>query len=272
MGIFKSVCIAFSMYSKIPVPQFAWKEEDMRFAICFFPLVGAVIGALTFGAYVLAVRCGFNLLGGTLLLVLIPLALTGGIHVDGYMDTSDALSSWRPMEKRLEILKDSHIGAFSVIMLAILGGVFLMAVSFLMQAGISAAAEGGKALGDAMRAGGVWAAGFFYARALSGLSVVTFKNARKAGTLYTFAKAADGAAAKRVMIGEVICGAAGMILIRPLAGAVSAAAGLSVFLYYRYRAYKDFGGITGDLAGWFLCICEAAIALTAGLFAVLAAG
>ena len=46
MRIIKSFFIAFSMYSKIPMPQFAWKDEDMRYALCFFPWVGAVIGVL----------------------------------------------------------------------------------------------------------------------------------------------------------------------------------------------------------------------------------
>ena len=41
--------------------------------------------------------------------------VTGGVHVDGLLDTSDALSSWQERERRLEILKDSHAGAFAVI-------------------------------------------------------------------------------------------------------------------------------------------------------------
>ena len=43
----KSIAIAFSMYSKIPMVQFEWKEEDMRYSMCFFPLVGIVIGLLS---------------------------------------------------------------------------------------------------------------------------------------------------------------------------------------------------------------------------------
>ena len=44
MRIIKSCIVAFSMYSKIPMPQFEWKEEDMQYMLCFFPWVGAVIG------------------------------------------------------------------------------------------------------------------------------------------------------------------------------------------------------------------------------------
>ena len=50
---------------------------------------------------------------------LVPVFVTGGIHVDGLLDTSDALSSWQERSRRLEILKDSHAGAFAVITAAV---------------------------------------------------------------------------------------------------------------------------------------------------------
>ena len=49
MHLLKGLIIAFSMYSRIPVPQFEWKEEDMRYTLCFFPWVGAGIGAACYG-------------------------------------------------------------------------------------------------------------------------------------------------------------------------------------------------------------------------------
>ena len=49
MGIIKPFFIAFSLYSQIPVPQFEWKEEDMKYMLCFFPWIGVVIGVLLFG-------------------------------------------------------------------------------------------------------------------------------------------------------------------------------------------------------------------------------
>ncbi len=48
-------------------------------------------------------------------MTLIPVFVSGGIHLDGFMDTMDALGSWGDKEKKLEILKDSHNGAFAVI-------------------------------------------------------------------------------------------------------------------------------------------------------------
>lgn len=51
----------------------------------------------------------------TAVLILIPVLITGGIHLDGLLDTADALSSYKTKEEKLEILKDSHAGAFAII-------------------------------------------------------------------------------------------------------------------------------------------------------------
>ena len=129
MHILKSLIIAFSIYSKIPVPQFEWKEEDMKYMLCFFPWIGAVIGG---GVYLWSCLCGIFDVGEichTLIGAAVPLVITGGFHVDGFMDTMDAFHSYRPREKKLEILKDSHIGAFAVIMLAVYGIIYIGAFS-----------------------------------------------------------------------------------------------------------------------------------------------
>lgn len=64
---------------------------------------------------------------------LIPIAVTGGFHIDGFMDTMDAFHSYKPREEKLAILKDSHIGAFAVIMLASYGLLFMGAFSQIMN-------------------------------------------------------------------------------------------------------------------------------------------
>ena len=43
MNLIRSFFIAFSMYSKIPMPRTDWTKEAMRYAMCFFPVIGAVI-------------------------------------------------------------------------------------------------------------------------------------------------------------------------------------------------------------------------------------
>ena len=113
MRVIRSFVIAFTTYSRVPMPQVEWSEENRKYAMCFFPLIGAVIGAALWLWLLLCDRLALGALlrgaGGAM----IPLLVTGGIHMDGFMDTSDALASWQPKEKRLEILKDSRIGAFA---------------------------------------------------------------------------------------------------------------------------------------------------------------
>ena len=119
MKLLKALVISFSMYSGIPMPQFEWKEEDMKYMLCFFPWIGAVIGLGIVLWSMLCKQAELGMLCYTMGGAAIPLLITGGFHVDGFMDTMDAFHSYQPKEKKLEILKDSHIGAFSVIMLAL---------------------------------------------------------------------------------------------------------------------------------------------------------
>ena len=87
MHIIKAMIIAFSTYSKIPMPQFEWKEEDMRYSMCFFPWVGAVIGALVFAWYRIAQKLGFHEWTYVCIATAIPLLVTGGFHVDAAVTT-----------------------------------------------------------------------------------------------------------------------------------------------------------------------------------------
>ena len=90
MNLPGSMMIAFSMYSRIPVPQVQWTKERMKYAMCFFPLIGAVIGLLEYGAILLLRTQGFPFLE-QILPVVIPVVVTGGIHMDGLLDVIVAL-------------------------------------------------------------------------------------------------------------------------------------------------------------------------------------
>ena len=166
MKLLKAMAIAFSIYSKIPVPQFEWKEEDMEYMMCFFPWIGGVIGLFFFGWAVLCEKFAVGNVCYALIGAAIPLMISGGFHVDGYMDTMDAFHSYQSREKKLEILKDSHIGAFAAIMLALYYMIDIAAISELHpQKAVSALV-----------------AVFFLARCFSGIAVMTLQPAKKEGT------------------------------------------------------------------------------------------
>ncbi len=103
-----SLIVAFSMYSKIPMPRTDWTDHSMKYSMCFFPWIGWVIGILEALWLYLSFLAGFSALFRAAVFTVLPVLVTGGIHLDGYLDTSDAMSSWREREKRLEILKDSQ--------------------------------------------------------------------------------------------------------------------------------------------------------------------
>ena len=90
----QTVAVAFSMFSRIPMPQFAWDSRNMRYALCAFPLIGAVIwGAVALWLYLCELLALPDLLRAAVATV-IPVWITGGIHLDGYADTQDALASF----------------------------------------------------------------------------------------------------------------------------------------------------------------------------------
>lgn len=249
--VWNSFKIACSMYSKIPVPPADWTKENKAYVMCFFPWVGAVIGALTLGVYSLKewmhqAGFGFPDFFFTALLVLIPVWVTGGIHLDGYLDTQDALHSYQSRERKLEILKDPHTGAFAVI-----AGICYFVLDLGIYSGLTA---------ESVR---VIAAGFVLSRALSGLSVVCFPQARKKGMAADFSDGAKKKGSRLVLVLYVIMAAGVMIFAGGVPGVAAVLAAGGVFLYYVRMTRRIFGGMTGDLAGYFLQLCEIWMAVAA---------
>ncbi len=234
-----SFVIAFSMYSRIPMPRVTWTDEAMRYAMCFFPLTGAVIGAAELFFFLLCSRLGAGSIFRSCVAVAVPLLLTGGIHLDGYLDTSDAVHSYGSREKRLEIMKDPHTGAFALISLSVYILLYLGAVSQL---------SADQAV--------LFPAIFVLERALSGLSVALFPLAKESGLAATFSHAA---AKKAVAVTSCVYLFLSFLWLFYFGGMCGifcmAAAFFSFWRYYRLSV-REFGGITGDLAGYFLQACE----------------
>lgn len=245
----RSLCSAFLMYSRIPVPKVEWKEDNRRYALGFFPLIGAVIGGLLI---LWRIVCDYLDIGQNLfaaVAVLLPVLVTGGIHLDGFCDVCDARASYADREKRLEIMADPHIGSFAAIKL------FLY---LILQAGLfTQVTEAGTTA--------VIACGYVLSRALSALTAVTFNSAKSSGTLQSFVKPSDRKITL-VMVGAFItASAASAAVIMPVQGLSAIVTAALVLVWHRYSAYRDFGGITGDLCGWFLQMCEIAL-LAAAVF------
>ena len=243
MKCLESLIVAFSMYSKIPVPQIEWKKDNMRFALCYFPLVGAVTGLIVWLWSLISGYLGVGTVLSTAVFVLIPVAVSGGIHLDGLLDTADAMSSWQTRERRLEILKDSHAGAFAII---------VCCSYFLAAFAVWSEADAGSVQ--------ILTLGFVLSRALSGFGICTFPCAKNTGLAATFANAADRKKARVCLLLEAAACMAAMIWLDWRRGIAAAAAAVIVCVLCRRMALKKFGGITGDIQGFFLQVCELAMA------------
>ena len=160
--------------------------------------------------------------------------------MDGYCDVNDALASCGTREKMLNIMSDPNIGSFA----AVRAGLYL-----LIQLGLFAQIKTWPMMA-------VCALSFVQSRALSGLGTVLLKSAKESGALQSFRRPADRRA---VIVSEPAVLLLTLILAAladPICGGCAFAAEAVCFVYYRKMSYKKFGGVTGDLAGYFLQICE----------------
>ena len=236
MRILETVIVAFSMFSAIPVPQIEWNEKNMRYSLCAFPLVGAVIGAACWVWLCVSTRLALPPLLKGAVLCAIPVWLSGGIHLDGYADTWDALSAHVTVQRRQEILKDPHLGAFAAIHL---GLYFVLDLAFC-----SALPE---------TAGLPLAMVFCLSRCLSGLALTVFPLREGSGLARSFADAADRRWVRRILL--VLSVLLAILLLVLGCWPAAAAAALIFGVYYRLICPK-FEGLSGDLAGWFLQTAE----------------
>ena len=246
----RSLFSAFLMYSRIPVPHVEWKEENRRYALGWFPLIGAVIGGLLILWRIFCNRfnCGQMLFAAVA--VLLPVLITGGIHLDGFCDVTDARSSYSDKEKRLAIMADPHIGSFAVIRVCLY--LILQTALFTRISDVHSTA--------------VIACGYVLSRSFSGLSAVTFRCAKKSGTLQDFVKPSHRTAVIAMVSFFAAAAFFTMIFASYIQGCVAFGSVFLCFLHYKYVAYRDFGGTNGDLCGWFLQISEISI-LAAAVFA-----
>jgi len=242
MRIIKNIIVAFSLYSRIPMPHFEWKEEDMKHNLIFLPWIGAVIGGLCFGANLLMGLKPISYICIMAVLSVIPLIVTGGFHVDGFMDVQDALKSYKSKEEKLEILKDPHIGAFSVIRLAIYGLIWTAAISIVCYSADSSYRY-------------LFFTIFALARCVMGMLSLMLKKARKNGMLNMETDKAT--VVDRVFLGiqAAVCIALA-VWINIFGGVLFVVICLGYTIIYRHICYKQFGGVTGDTTGYGLVTLE----------------
>ncbi|MBR3225992.1 MAG: adenosylcobinamide-GDP ribazoletransferase [Atopobiaceae bacterium] len=245
MTMLRSIAMAFACFSAIPMPQVSWTKENMRYLMAAFPLVGAVVGG---ALWLWLCACGALGLGPLVRgagLALLPLAITGGIHMDGFADVVDAQASHAEAEQKRKILKDPHVGAFAV-----------MGVCGYLIAHVAFASEL-----DA-RHGLLIACVPVVSRSLAGLAALCWPASGTSGMLATMRATARLGVAKVALGLQLVLASAGMLVASPcVGGAALAVAGLA-FAWARRFSARQFGGLSGDLVGFCVQVLELALVVS----------
>ena len=249
-----SLIIALSMYSVIPMPQVEWKEDNMRWSLGFLPVVGVVCTLLVGGWSALTLHFAASPVFFAALAVLLPIVIAGGFHMDGFLDAADGIFSRRDRETRLKIMKDPHCGPFAVLccsglLLCEVGAwcqlmqrpallplgcmVYIVSRSFTVIAGSRLPYTPTSTLGV-----------LFADRAAKGVRILGIVEAAVSLILLLGA-------------GFLFGGVAGLI-----AAAAAALSAVLFFLWYRHLVIGQFGGVTGDLLGFYVELSQGILLMT----------
>ena len=222
------------MFCAIPAPQI-WDETARDKMLLFLPIVGLELGIIWAGLGWLCRLLGLPELVTALILTVWPWISTGFLHLDGYMDVTDAVKSCRSPERRREILKDPHVGSFAVI-----GIVLLVLAQFVCFASVKAQTP-------------LWVLVFVptVSRCCSALAVTvlpSMSTSQYADQRKPRGRIAVLGAMLLVFLtaSVLLCGKYTLILVAVLGGY-----GLTL-----RRGYRSLGGMNGDIAGAALTVAE----------------
>ena len=231
---FNAFFMCQSMFCAILCPMKIWDENARDKQLLFLPFIGVEIGLLWFALAKLCLFLNFPLFLTAFILAVYPFVISGYIHLDGFMDVTDAVKSYRSLEKRREILKDSRVGAFAVI-----GCIILFIGQFAVFA--------------SMKLTNAAALVFIpiVSRCCSSLALNTLKKISESQYV--------GVAKNK---GQIVVLTAQLLLILVLSFIIcgkKAIAVLAVIAGYALalsKAYKSLEGVNGDVAGYALTISE----------------
>ena len=223
-----------SMFCAIPSPQ-VWDEKAKDKMLLFLPVVGLEIGALWAILAWLCKLLNLPALVAGVILCAYPYMVTGFLHLDGFMDVTDAVKSCRDLQRRREILKDSHVGSFAVI-----GVVLLMIAQFALLS--SAPTDVNYLILIFIPA----VSRCCSALAVTGLKPMSTSQYANKNKPRSHVAVLSSMLCIFLVAGFLLCGKYGFALFGCLAGF-----GLALL-----RAYRSLEGMNGDIAGFSLTIGE----------------
>jgi adenosylcobinamide-GDP ribazoletransferase len=247
--LFKSFYMSFGMFCAIPVPTAKWDDRCTNRILVFMPVIGLIIGLLWYGLLLLLGLFAFPIIIKAALIMLFPFVVTGFLHLDGFMDTSDALLSRRTREEKLRILKDPHTGAFAVISLGVVFVLWFAAAYAIMQ----------KAHDIQIMQLLIFIP--VLSRSASGFALLTMQTIEQS-SYAAFFKKGTGLSQKIILAAIALIACCFMVYLSGIKGVVVCGAMLLLFWSAVFNAKHGLGGVSGDVAGYALIVAETAAVLT----------
>lgn len=246
MKIIKGFFMAWGNFCSIPCPYRPWDEDARLHMLTMFPVLGAGMGLLWVAIAMLLGRLGIPDYVTASAMCVYPFIVSGSMHLDGFMDCSDAIGSRAPTEKKLMILKDSHVGAFAVIWLAI---VFILGyggmLSFVSQ-------KNGYASLVAIPA---------ISRCISALNIINGRSILTSQYTTLGSERTKFSIALVVEVMIILVLTYRMISVEALIVAATAAIGTEAWIAY---GRKQLGGMSGDISGYGIVWGETIAIIVAG--------
>lgn len=223
---------AFMLLTRLPVGWIGPARPDDAFAgaVWAYPIVGAAVGAIGAGVYVLGIRIGLPVSFAAVCALGATILATGGLHEDALADTADGFGGGRSRGQKLEIMHDSRVGSFGVLAL-------VLSVAARGTAIASIAVPGKVAM--ALIGGGSLARGAM-------LVLILLLAPARADGLGAGLRATGKL---RLLVGLVLSGMGAFFLLPYRVAAGATAVALLAALGLGVLAWRQIGGYTGDVLG-----------------------
>lgn len=237
---YNGLILVFQFFSIVPLPvAVPLSPTNLERAIRLFPLLGLFFGLIYGGVgYLLATCTSISTVLLTFVIWLLGIVLTGGIHLDGWLDTMDAFFSYQEPKRRLEVMADPRVGAFGV-----LGAIVLLAAKFIFIY---------EVLAQQQSLSFFWIGWLpVFSRTLMGWTLAFVPTAKNEGLAHLFQTAKTSQTARFYGLTGLflvfILGVMQPALLLPFLAFLFVTSG--TFFWVKRKAGQWFGGVTGDVIG-----------------------
>lgn len=229
--------LSLQFFTVLPIKcELQMTKRTMTAMYSVLPIVGTIFGVVTVLAYEGLQWLDVSPLFTAILLVVVLIICTGGLHLDGYVDVSDAFFSYGDRVKRLQILEDPRTGAFGVISVIVL---LLLQVAAMYEVVIRDVED-------------VWLL-LLIVPIILRIGVMLYfssmKCAKTSGIAYYFSTNTNLSVIKVTGIVVLLLIFIGSIVLQQYSLVAAVVMQVVIVLLHRRFSYKHFGGMNGDLSG-----------------------